>query len=135
MTLTRRIPLTRHTRLRAVSTRKRQQTSVYQVARLLIWARSAGTCERCGRHVRQAGFHAHHRRLRSQGGPDCPSNLACLCTSCHSHIHHNVAEAHRHGWIVPSHSDYRVTLMTVHSRGRVLLTTNGHYDHSAGDQS
>ena len=32
-------------------------------------------------------LHAHHRRLRSQGGPDTDENLIAVCTVHHHHIH------------------------------------------------
>ena len=38
---------------------------------------------KCG----QATTHAHHRQLRSQGGPDTAENLILLCPSHHSWCH------------------------------------------------
>jgi hypothetical protein len=32
----------------------------------------------------------HHIQSRSKGGIDHPSNIACLCRSCHEHVHHGL---------------------------------------------
>lgn len=42
-----------------------------------------GVCQP-GRH---RGDHAHHVRLRSQGGPDTVENLLWICFPVHHHIH------------------------------------------------
>lgn len=44
--------------------------------------------------------HAHHRRMRSHGGSDDPSNLVALCGACHDHIHLNPAWSYEHGWLL-----------------------------------
>lgn len=34
-------------------------------------------------------IHVHHKKLRSQGGTNLPSNLISLCLACHEFIHSN----------------------------------------------
>lgn len=43
--------------------------------------------------------HAHHRRMRSQGGTDTAENLLAVCHACHDHVHAHPAEAYRRGWL------------------------------------
>ena len=70
-----------------------------------VFARAAGSCERCGRAITAATGHAHHRKLRSRGGGDGWDNLTALCPPCHAWAHRDVAAATRDGWIVPSWID------------------------------
>lgn len=74
--------------------------------RALLWWRSEGYCEKCGRGIEQDGFAAHHRKLRSQGGQDEITNLVALCHSCHNlgtaSVHLNPEQAKANGWIVPN---------------------------------
>lgn len=44
--------------------------------------------------------HAHHIRLRSQGGPTTSDNLLACCHACHTHIHANPAWANQQGFIL-----------------------------------
>lgn len=44
--------------------------------------------------------HVHHRRLRSQGGGDEPSNLLAVCPPCHRYIHDHPAESYERGWLL-----------------------------------
>ena len=44
--------------------------------------------------------HAHHRRLRSQGGADTKANLLPLCHACHGFVHENPAYSMALGYIV-----------------------------------
>lgn len=78
------------------------------------WTRSRRWCfdragDRC--EVRRAegctgrAEHAHHIRLRSQGGSDDPANLLAVCHACHEWVHKNRDEARKHGWIIDSKSD------------------------------
>lgn len=66
--------------------------------------RSEGICERC--KSRRAA-HAHHRKLRSQGGEDTPENLRHLCTDCHNHVHAHPAESYLAGWLIRSWDEPR----------------------------
>ncbi len=54
-------------------------------------------CARCGSHD---WLQVHHRRLRSQGGPDTFSNLITLCAKCHEWCHRNPAAARADGWML-----------------------------------
>ena len=69
-----------------------------------VKAQAGGWCEAnidgvCvdGRHP---GAHAHHRRLRSQGGSDDPSNGSWLCAVAHRWVHDHPVLAHARGLIV-----------------------------------
>ena len=44
--------------------------------------------------------HAHHRRLRSAGGPTTAANLLGVCHRCHAWIHARPEESHRLGYIL-----------------------------------
>lgn len=79
------------------------QATGYQQARLIIWERAGGHCEMtgCGRVISTDGMNAHHRRLRSAGGTDCPCGLMALCALCHhQRVHAHPANARDHGWII-----------------------------------
>ena len=44
-------------------------------------------CSRGGRHS-DVILEVHHIKWRSHGGQDEPSNLICICRSCHEILHH-----------------------------------------------
>lgn len=54
---------------------------------------AAAGCERLGAH-------AHHLRIRAQGGTDAHTNLAWLCAACHRWVHSHPLEAARLGLLV-----------------------------------
>lgn len=67
--------------------------------------RAGGTCEayltrraKCKR-VPQ---HLHHRKMRSQGGENTPSNLLAVCHECHRWVHDKPAKAYELGLLVKS---------------------------------
>lgn len=70
----------------------------------LIDARDGLRCVRCLMSVEGREASRHHRKLRSQGGPDSVSNAVTLCgsgtTGCHGHVHHNRAQARAEGYIL-----------------------------------
>jgi hypothetical protein len=70
--------------------------------RAIVRRRSQGVCERC-RAAEATQF--HHRKMRSQGGPDTEINLAHLCWSCHHWAHHAGEEAYESGWLVRSYEE------------------------------
>lgn len=73
---------------------RRVPTSV----RRQVAARARGLCEaRFSADCMTGGVHAHHKRRRSQGGPDTVENLLWVCTPCHLRIHTEIAEAVEHG--------------------------------------
>jgi hypothetical protein len=49
--------------------------------------------------------HAHHRKLRSQGGKADDVTLLPVCMVCHGHIHRHPAESYLNGLLVPSWAD------------------------------
>jgi 5-methylcytosine-specific restriction endonuclease McrA len=71
----------------------------WRLLRILVWTRDNGQCVACGQGV-VATFECHHRRLRSQGGPDSPENLITLCSRCHRRAHHNRNWARTLGYIL-----------------------------------
>lgn len=67
--------------------------------------RSGGLCE-----VRAPGCwgraeHPHHRRLKAHGVDHSLDGLLAVCVSCHSHVHHHVAESYARGWLVRTEAD------------------------------
>jgi 5-methylcytosine-specific restriction endonuclease McrA len=84
--------------------------------RQVIYLRSQGMCDRCGTRLPEQGWHAHHRQLRSRGGPDTPANLAVLCARCHDLVHRHPKEATARGWMVPSWADPETTPVLRHGR-------------------
>jgi hypothetical protein len=71
----------------------------------LVVGRANGYCEVCGCSATPS-MALHHRKLRSRGGRDTPSNVIRIHHECHnlstSSIHLNPARAEQNGWMVPS---------------------------------
>lgn len=80
-----------------------RRTGVPQVVRRAVHARADGCCERCRVRLPWPEWHCHHRKLRSQGGADDPTNLLALCWRCHRSVHDHPADSYREGWLVRSH--------------------------------
>lgn len=55
------------------------------------------TWQKCGQAY---GTEAHHRLIRSQGGPDTAENLILLCNKHHVWVHRNSDEAGDMGLII-----------------------------------
>ena len=53
-------------------------------------------CEVCGAR----SVHLHHRKRRSQGGPDTADNLLAVCLDCHERIHANPADSYASGLLI-----------------------------------
>jgi hypothetical protein len=74
----------------------------------VVTERDGELCQKC---LRARGDNRDHRLNRSQGGRTEPSNLQLLCgsgtTGCHGLVTHDLAEALRDGWRVPSWGDPR----------------------------
>lgn len=96
--------------------------SAGSAARDAVQARGLGRCDRCGGQLGE-DFHAHHRKLRSQGGGWNLANVAALCSHCHRDVHDRPATAVLAGWIVPSHADPRE--VPVHLRSGWALQPHG----------
>ncbi len=56
--------------------------------------------DRCVRDGSSRDLHVHHRKMRSQGGPDTYSNLVTLCAECHRWAHANPAQAGLEGLLL-----------------------------------
>lgn len=99
--LQRKTRLATRSRLRTSSKRWGGQRSLQQ-ARKFVRGRAHERCEietpACtpGWH---RGEHAHHVRMRSQGGSDDPGNLLWVCAAGHRWIHDNPAESYRRGYL------------------------------------
>lgn len=92
----------------------------------VLQARAGYRCELCGEAIRRR-CQRHHRKLRSQGGLDDPTNLVILHPGCHNTIHLNPVWAKENGWIVPAGSSPARTPIRLHDIRRVFLTAAGDY--------
>lgn len=82
--------------------KKRKPTGISAASRRAVDSRSGGRCE-ASEHApfcNGRGEHKHHRRLRSQGGTDHPSNLLNLSLACHTYWHLHPEQARELGIIV-----------------------------------
>lgn len=101
--------------------RVRRDTGPTRETRGLVFDRSGGNCERCGKmlihdHHAFKAFSIHHRRPRGMGGSrdektNQASNLVLLCGSattpegCHATVERFRASAVTTGYIVPQGTD------------------------------
>ncbi len=98
--------------------------------RALVIARDRGRCVCCGHPVEGRRFSVHHRKLRSQGGLDDPTNLILLLGDG-AQGHHHQAHTQRemwgipNGYIVESWRDPATVPVRYYRRGWVLLTSTG----------
>ena len=71
----------------------------------IVEDRAGNYCEVCG-SVALPSMALHHRKLKSRGGKDTPSNLIKIHHGCHNlntdSIHLNPAKAEAKGWLCPS---------------------------------
>jgi hypothetical protein len=81
-----------------------------------------GRCERCAAWY---ATEAHHRWMRSQGGPDIASNLGALCRVCHNWCHANPEAAHAEGWMLIRGDKPAATPVLLAGGLRALLTDGG----------
>lgn len=91
-------------------------------ARRLVYARSGGRCERCGRRATEW----HHRKNRSQGGLWAASNGIHACSECHRWFTGNPDEACDWGWSVRRFGD-PTTQPVVLNGVPTILGDNGAY--------
>lgn len=73
--------------------------------RVVVYTRSRGRCDLCGEPASPSRWECHHRKLKSQGGPDSAVNLITLHRFCHSHVHLHPKWSYGHGFLVPSVHD------------------------------
>ncbi len=84
-------------RVKEKSTQKKAEMSD---AREKAFTRAGDKCEANWVGCTQKAVHAHHRRMRSQGGLDTASNLLAVCERCHNAIHANPSEAYELGHLL-----------------------------------
>ena len=94
----------------------------------LVIARAACYCERCGGPALES-MALHHRKLKSRGGKDTPSNLIWIHHSCHNlatdSIHLAPKAATAKGFMVSSWQDPAQTPMLTPEGLMVLLADDG----------
>ncbi len=79
----------------------------WETARKAALDRDEGTCRRCWLPATDV----HHRQVKGMGGTRNEKiayglpNLVSLCRDCHRHVHMNVAESYKQGWLVHSWDD------------------------------
>lgn len=95
----------------------------------LIKKRANGYCEKCGGKAVAVGMVYHHRKLRSRGGKDTPSNFLRIHWACHTgarnSIHENPELATDKGWMVPSWKEPHEWPLTKPNGAIVLLQDDG----------
>lgn len=100
------------------------------VLRGLVYARSVGYCEKCGRQLGES-WALHHRKLKSRGGKDEITNLLALHHECHNlatdSVHLNPAEATEKGFMVSTYADPAECPVTLANGSTVILTPLGTY--------
>lgn len=100
--------------------------------RELLWSRSRGYCEKCGRAMNPLNWCAHHRLLKSQGGVGSPQNGLACHHSCHNgdsdSIHSNPKLSYEMGWLVQSWNTPEKLPLRLPAGGSVRLTEEGTYD-------
>lgn len=92
------------------------------IGRRLVYARSTGLCERCGRAW---AAEWHHRKNRSQGGTWCPSNGLHLCNACHADIGAFPSLAMVGGFLVRGRAISANQPVRLHLHGWALLNVDG----------
>jgi HNH endonuclease len=77
--------------------RKRASDAEYAKTRNQRYVQARGYCERC---LTAPAEQTHHVQRRSNSVNHSVENLRAVCSACHAHIHAEVAESKRDGWIV-----------------------------------
>jgi 5-methylcytosine-specific restriction endonuclease McrA len=97
-----------------------------------VLERDGHSCVVCGgglHGTRSLDWSIHHRKRRSQGGTNCPSNLVSVCghgtAGCHGDIHAAPAKAQEAGWLLKRDQDPTQVLMPHAVHGYILLTADG----------
>lgn len=96
-------PLRRRTPMRgarAAFTRRGKPKPLWWKIRRDVESRAGGRCEVRADGCTIRGEHAHHRLMRSQGGPDDAGNLLWVCPSCHHYVHAHPTESYERGWLI-----------------------------------
>ena len=99
--------------------------------REIVYARSRGYCEKCGKPISEDNFALHHRKLKSRGGEDIVSNLVALHHECHNlatdSVHNNPEQSEHNGLMVGSWQDSWECPVTLPNGDIVILTEEGTY--------
>ncbi len=100
--------------------------TIPQKVRDLVYDRDDRCCLKCGVYAYAGSL--HHRKNRSQGGLDVPSNLVVMCgsgtTGCHGWATERPTLARREGFVVPSWADPAGVPLLRYGR-RILLGDDG----------
>lgn len=98
----------------------------------LALERAGWACERGGEGIsgrRGVDWSAHHRKLRSQGGDNSPSNCLILCghgtSGCHGAVHASPDDARKHGWLLWSTDNPETYPADLFLHGRSRLSNDG----------
>lgn len=76
--------------------REAEHQAAAKVRREQVRGRCEGDTPACPTRDHQ-GHHAHHVKLRSQGGDNSPENLRWLCFDAHDWVHRNIDAARELG--------------------------------------
>lgn len=94
-----------------------------------VLSRDEWHCASCGDELygrRGIEYSLHHRKRRSQGGDNRPSNLVALCghgtSGCHGAVHSEIARARLVGLLLRSDEDPEELAVEHAIHGRVRLT-------------
>lgn len=129
--MARKTPIAR-ARLRA-ATVDPARSLAYAGAREAVHDRAGGRCEICGCRTPLPAGHAHHRRRRSAGRSDCPSNLLWLCAADHRLVHAQITASLRSGHLIGRHDHREPHMIPVQLRdGWYLLAADGTRIHLPG---
>ena len=94
----------------------------------IVEARAGAYCEVCGAPALPS-MALHHRKLKSRGGKDTPSNLIRVHHGCHNlkttSIHNNPENASQKGWMVGSWQEPNEVPFTRPDGSIVLLHDTG----------
>lgn len=91
--------------------------------RRIVRARSGYVCEACGQ---DEATMIHHRKLRSQGGTNDPSNLLHVSAVCHDRLHKNLdGKSYDRGLLVRRSDDPALVPVVVFTRTTVLGQSEG----------
>lgn len=94
----------------------------------IVEERAGNYCEVCG-GAALPSMALHHRKLRSRGGQDTPSNIIRIHHGCHNlrsdSIHHNPEKASQKGWMVGSWQEPHLVPFTRPDGSVVLLQDDG----------
>lgn len=97
--------------------------------RVEVFSRANYMCEIMSRESECTGRaeHAHHRKLRSQGGKHTVANIVGICHKCHDFVHGHPAIAYTNGWLVKSTRDPREVPFNRRG-GFIMLTEDGGFE-------